>query len=61
MVTDGLPWLSKQKGKNQGMTPRKEVLMLPAGLTTGSVGSRLQHMEMVPQGFQIASVGISLD
>lgn len=35
--------------------------MLPAGLATGSAGSRLQHMGGVPQGFLTASLGISLD
>lgn len=35
--------------------------MLPAGLATGSAGSRLQHMGVVPQRFHTASLGISLD
>lgn len=50
--------LVSKKGNAKGW-PREEVLSLPAGLTTGSAGSRLQREGAGPPGFHTTPLGMS--
>lgn len=61
MVTDGLPWLSKQKGKNQGMSPKRKCSCYQLGWPQGVRDLGFNTWGGVPQGFLTASLGISLD